>query len=787
MAMTRKVTSMSGILRQRGRDKFFTVAGIAVALGVVLSGLTLVVVPASAQAVTGADFNAGNIISDAVFYNEDAMQPSQIQEFLNRQVTSCAAGYTCLKDFTQNTMSHAADSYCRSPYTGVAGQSAANIIYAVAKACGINPQVILVLLQKEQALVTSRNPSQAAYDRATGFACPDTAPCAVDSLGFSNQVFKGARQYKIYRALPNSFNYRAGKVNNIQLNPNAGCGAPAVYIENQATAGLYDYTPYQPNAAALANLYGSGDGCSSYGNRNFWRIFSDWFGSTQGGGTLARTVGDPTIYLVTADHKYPVQTIATFLSLSALGPFQYTSQAYLDQFPTGIPAGNVFRDASTGFIYLIANGAKNKFPSCGMVSTWGLAGTTGCGNYIDLMPSQLLKLVTGQDVTQFPLSNSSGVIYSMSGGIKRAVHSFAQIDAIANGGSSAYTGFAQGTLDMFATGPDVIDAGSVVKSASSTTLYLLTNSATPTLVPIPSMGIYAEFGLSGYTVSSDAGIAASAIASTPLSIAVTCGAQQYIAGSGALWAIPNASGLPTTAIDAANCAALPKSSTAISGALFLRSTSGLMYNVAGGKKEFMSTMAQVNTLNGSNPLVWITESDSTLAGIPTRAAGLTPATLVKSASSPTVYFVNGTTGKVPLSSFAVSNEFGISGYSVAPDAPLDSYPTTGAPLSISVACGATRYIAGGGSLTAITAPDAGLPTTVLDTAACAPLAKSSATVTGAVFLRVPANGYIYYISGGTKRFVTTMDKVNALNGTNPLVLIPSNDTVLASIPTGPNV
>jgi hypothetical protein len=38
--------------------------------------------------------------------------------------------------------------------------------------------------------------------------------------------------------------------------------------------------PYQPNQAALNNLYGIGDGCSAYGNRNFWRIFTGWFGST---------------------------------------------------------------------------------------------------------------------------------------------------------------------------------------------------------------------------------------------------------------------------------------------------------------------------------------------------------------------------------------------------------------------------------------------------------------------------------------------------------------------------
>ncbi len=53
-----------------------------------------------------------------------------------------------------------------------------------------------------------------------------------------------------------------------------------VNIVNLATAALYDYTPYQPNAAALAAGYGTGDSCSSYGNRNFYLYFNDWFGTT---------------------------------------------------------------------------------------------------------------------------------------------------------------------------------------------------------------------------------------------------------------------------------------------------------------------------------------------------------------------------------------------------------------------------------------------------------------------------------------------------------------------------
>src|SRR5690606_12807423 len=62
---------------------------------------------------------------------------------------------------------------------------------------------------------------------------------------------------------------------------NSACGRGPVYVENIATAALYYYTPYQPNAAALRAGFGEGDGCSSYGNRNFYNYFTDWFGSTQ--------------------------------------------------------------------------------------------------------------------------------------------------------------------------------------------------------------------------------------------------------------------------------------------------------------------------------------------------------------------------------------------------------------------------------------------------------------------------------------------------------------------------
>ena len=165
-------------------------------------------------------------------------------------------GYTCIKDYRQNTDNRPADRYCDG-YTGRANESASTIIDRVARSCGISQKSLLVLLQKEQGLITSTAPSAWNYSAATGQGCPDTAPCDASTSGFFYQVYYAARQFEIYRLSPTSWGYQAGRYNNILYNPNGNCGTQRVYIENQATAGLYIYTPYVPNQAALNNLYGT--------------------------------------------------------------------------------------------------------------------------------------------------------------------------------------------------------------------------------------------------------------------------------------------------------------------------------------------------------------------------------------------------------------------------------------------------------------------------------------------------------------------------------------------------
>jgi hypothetical protein len=257
-----------------------------------------------------ADWKAGQIIDDNVFYNGGDMSVGQVQQFLDQKIAAAGgcdtngtkaselgggtraqygasrgypAPYTCLNGYYENPSTRENNLSGRPVPSG--GISAAQIIQNAAATYNISVRALLVIIQKESPgpLITDTWPFPNQYRNAMGFGCPDTAPCDPQYEGFANQINNAARQFTLYKNNPTSYRHRAQQTNSVLYNPQSSCGASVVYIATTATAGLYNYTPYQPNQAALNNLYGSGDACSAYGNRNFWRMFNDWFGPTTGG------------------------------------------------------------------------------------------------------------------------------------------------------------------------------------------------------------------------------------------------------------------------------------------------------------------------------------------------------------------------------------------------------------------------------------------------------------------------------------------------------------------------
>ncbi len=240
----------------------------------------------NADAASLAKFNPGYIISDFQMKHYNSMTEAEIQKFLTSK-NNCSnkdeALYKRLSANNPNIKWHFEKGHfiCLSEelfgdgeVIGK-GETAAHIIWQAAQDYKINPQVLIVLLQKETGLITDKIPNNFDYRKATGYGCPDTAPCSEKYYGFKNQVRKAAALFS--EVVSGGWtNYPLGK-NYIQYNPSASCGGSVVEIKNLATSALYRYTPYQPNAGALAAGYGTA-ACGAYGNRNFYLYFQDWFG-----------------------------------------------------------------------------------------------------------------------------------------------------------------------------------------------------------------------------------------------------------------------------------------------------------------------------------------------------------------------------------------------------------------------------------------------------------------------------------------------------------------------------
>ena len=379
--------------------------------------------PQAQAAPPGSAFDPGLIISDSVFFDFGAMTLDQIQSFLDSRVPNCRAtdpALDCLKTYKSDIPEIPATLPGKvGPCAAIPakqGASAAEIIYAVANSCGINPKVLIVTLQKEQGLITSTRPTSYMYRAAMGYGCPDSDPaiCGKVYVGLFNQIYHAAKQLRWYGNPEGSFTYwKPGRNVTMRYSPRASCGTTSFPLKSQATANLYYYTPYTPNAAALNNLYGTGDSCSAYGNRNFWRFFHDWFGSPIGGGFLLKAEGTDT-FLIVDNLRYRIPDSRLATSLRPLGPLGEISQGYLDSF---IQSGDMTQlvKASDGSYGLLVDGIRYTVPNCDIARHFG----SSCDAAVTLTNAQLNVFVDGGVLTR--VIEAAGSRFWIEDGKSRAV------------------------------------------------------------------------------------------------------------------------------------------------------------------------------------------------------------------------------------------------------------------------------------------------------------------------------------------------------------------------------
>jgi hypothetical protein len=285
------------------------------------------------------NFNPNYIISDFEILNYDSMSLNDIQEFLinknsylvNYKIKSCTAE----------------DVFNKVECSGKI-MSAAEIIYDRAITNKISPKFLLVLLQKEQSLIEETSPRQSQLDWATGYGCFDGAPCNTYWKGFWKQVNSASLQFIDYMENPRLYTYKAGETYTF-TNPYATIKGETTLVTpaNQATAGLYNYTPHVYN-----------------GNYNFYKIWQRYFTRSYPDGSLLQAEGEVGVWLIEDGVKRPFLTKGALTSRYDEKKIIIVNKSDLDSYlkgaPIKFPQYSLVRSPG-GTIFLLVDDKKRGF------------------------------------------------------------------------------------------------------------------------------------------------------------------------------------------------------------------------------------------------------------------------------------------------------------------------------------------------------------------------------------------------------------------------------------------
>ena len=762
----------------------------------------------SAEALTydPARFDPGNIISDSNFYDGGAMTATEVKTFLDGKIsttsakTSCAniatSATPCLKDYRDDIRARSADANGCKAIAAKANQTAATIIATVAQACGISPKVILVTLQKEQGLVQSVKPTQWGYDHAMGWGCPDTAACETKYNGLFNQVYKGAWQFKQYRYNYLGFNYRKGQTVKIAYSPTSSCGSKSVTIQNWATAALYIYTPYTPNAAALKNYPGTAT-CGAYGNRNFWAYYNSWFGSSIVGGSLIGGANSAIDYLVVDDDRWrlPGQSNTELLSAYApFGPRGAVSTLYLESFTNKGALGRIVRNPSD-VNFFVDNGKRYTVGTCADVTNIGLPCTTVPELGWD-QAGQLPNSAVLQDYVKL----AGGAIYVLNKGTK---HEFIDTKATTAAGisTSASTTLTASALNDVPLGEPILSDLALFKKTGTNDVYFVSGSTTWHI----SAGMFANASITGWfgnvsprTLSAASIAQLPAIKELPPIVKNATTGKVFIIGAKGLEAVANPANWTATIVEvpAVILAKIPTTSTTRTLPYFVRSaTTSKLYLLNAGTKtavasnaarDALATKMKISNATSTVP-DYLIDSIKTAAATPTTPTTPTKAGIaVRTSSTGKMWFLDGTK-RIPITTNTLKETRGKSNYSVVTEAALAKYTAEKTAMTPGLKCGSGYWVQFGGKLHKISAKAAAeykprFAFRTFTTATCKSLVTHP-KATGT--LLVSASGKYYQIDNGKKRPMSaaTYKKKKASLG----AATTASTYILSLFPTGSTV
>ncbi|MBU1179899.1 hypothetical protein KJ885_03070 [Patescibacteria group bacterium] len=409
-------------------------------------------------------FNEDFIISDNELEDYTSMTALEIQQFLSDHGSFLA---------------YYADFY---PKDGRFMQ-ASEIIWRTAQDFKINPKFILVMLEKEQSLITYKSPVDRRLFWAMGYGVCDNCllshPLVAQFRGFSKQVYFAADRIR------NTYLADLAKYGTTHTGMGPGIskivdGKYWVTPANNATSILYTYTPH------IA------------GNKSFYLVWKRWFSNIKHpDGSLLQDAVSGGIYLIQNGAKRPFLSKGAFISRFAdtqvimVGVDEL--KKYPDGFPIKFPDYSLLRDVA-GKIYMTVGDQIRPFESYDVFKSIGFSPF----EIEDVTQADLDGYAIGSQITQasgYPTGallqhKPSGGVFWVYDGIKYPIWDKAIISARFSKYSRILADDEE--LNKFERGAPVkFPDGMLIKSKNDPAVYFVSSGK---LRPVPSEDVFLAYG-----------------------------------------------------------------------------------------------------------------------------------------------------------------------------------------------------------------------------------------------------------------------------------------------------
>ncbi len=635
-----------------------------------------------------AAFLHNRIMDDPIFSNAYTMNAVQIDNFLNGFPNSCISPNSGFSAVVPNGYNET-NGFSYGGYT-----SAGGVIATAAQVYGINPQVLLVTLEKEQSLVSGRNnfatycnaTSQHKYAAAAGYGCPDsggsysysgislyrrngTVVSTVSSTcvnsqvkaGFSQQVIRAAwlLRFGQQRSLGNvGWAVVSGSWDNSddpqscysgpmtegmrQICPSGpttyysgikNIDGEAVHMDSGATAALYWYTPH------------------FHGNQLFSDLYNTWFGNSILPYAFTSPSGSP-IYLYASGYKIAVPAMGVLQDFGVSPQsIQTVSQATIDSIPTpqsgdGVSATLSYlikspsdSDGDGASVYLVTVGQKYQIATMQQFADFGF----DQGN-IAYLPLSYINSLPGSQTLSNYIQLPTSAVFQVASAQKRIIFEYSTYQSV--NPSDAHTQVSYYTANLLASGMPLVSHNVLVKKPDSQAVYVLSSGnyyTVPTFNAYTCWGFDAAQGTPLYTVGDGSYIGTITPTGTVPPCLVTASGTTYMMSGNTKYTVPGSYGISGTTTSDANIISmlntLPSAATPLKQYIKSNAQSAVWFLEGGVKKPIPSysnfallgvTSSQIDTLD-----------NSAVPAISTSSLKLGQGQLVKTDTSGAVYVISG--------------------------------------------------------------------------------------------------------------------------------------------------